>query len=156
MRWYPGATTTQCCLESSGRPSVGKPTGRGEGVSSWMTNARKPGDRLQRFSRRSTRTCMSPPVENPGYTAFKEYGKVPETVPLNFTEDDVTWVAPKISDAAGALGAEAIETINWLLHFGCVSEELRVVVDRLADSMTTLPPPPDCLLRTNGILPSGA
>ena len=47
-------------LGSSGRPSVGQPTGRGEGVSSQMTNALKPGDRLQRSSGRITRTCMSP------------------------------------------------------------------------------------------------
>ena len=52
----------------------------------------------------------------------------PETVPLNFTEDDVRWVASKLFDAADALGAEAIELRNWLLCFGCVSEELRVIL----------------------------
>ena len=31
--------TRQCSWEIPGRPSVGQPTGRGEGVSSWMTNA---------------------------------------------------------------------------------------------------------------------
>ena len=54
-------------------------------------------------------------------------------VPLDFMEDDVTWVASKLSDAAGALGAEAIELQNWLLLFGCVSKDLRVVVARLAE-----------------------
>ena len=44
---------THYCLESLGRPSVGQPTGREEGVSFRMTNALKPGDRLQRSSRRS-------------------------------------------------------------------------------------------------------
>ena len=34
-----------------------------------------------------------PPVENPTCEAFEEYGEVPKTVSLNFTEDDVTWVA---------------------------------------------------------------
>ena len=62
-----------------------------------------------------------PPVENPGCAAFEGYGDVPETVPLDFTEDDVTWVASKLSGAAGALGAEAVELRNWLLHFGCAS-----------------------------------
>ena len=42
-------------------------------------------------------------------------------VPLDFTEDEVTWVVSKISGAAGALGAEAIELRNWLLHFRCLS-----------------------------------
>ena len=66
---------------------------------------------------------------------------MPETVPLDFTENDVTWVASKISGAAGSLVAEAIELRNWLLHFGCASVELRVVVARLADWMANSSPP---------------
>ena len=69
-----------------------------------------------------------PLVENPTCVAFKEYEEVPKAVPLDFTEDEVTRVASKISDAAGALGAETIDLHNWLLRFGCASEELRVVV----------------------------
>ena len=49
-----------------------------------------------------------PPVENPVCAAFEVYEDVSETVPLDFTEDDVTWVASKLSSAAGALGAEAM------------------------------------------------
>ena len=90
---------------------------------------------MQMSSRRSTRKCGFPTC-----VAFEGYEDVPETVPLDFTEDDVTWVASKLSGAAGALGAEAIELRNWLLCFGCASEELRVVVSRLADWMA--PPPP--------------
>ena len=67
--------------------------------------------------------------------AFEEYGEVPETVSLDFTENDVTWVASKISGAASALGAEAIELRNVLLRFECMPEELRVDVARLADWM---------------------
>ena len=81
-------------------------------VSSRMTKALKPGDRLQSFSMRSIRTCKSPLVENPACAAFEEYGEVPETEPLEFTEDDLMWVASKLSGAAGALGAEAIELCN--------------------------------------------
>ena len=72
-------------------------------------------------------------MENPTCAAFEEYEEVPETVPLDFTEDDVTWVASKLSGAAGALGAEAMELRNWILRFGCASEEFRVVVASLAD-----------------------
>ena len=43
------------------------------------------------------------PVENPTCAAFKEYEDVPKTVALDFTEDDVKWVASKLSGAAGAL-----------------------------------------------------
>ena len=53
-----------------------------------------------------------PPVENPTCTAFDKYGEFPETVLTNFTEDDITWFASKLSGAAGALGAEAIEIRN--------------------------------------------
>ena len=58
-------------------------------------------------------------VENPTCEAFEEYEDVPKTVPLDFTEDNVTWVTLKLSGAAGALGAEAMELRNWLLCFGC-------------------------------------
>ena len=50
-----------------------------------------------------------PSEENPVCASFEEYKEVPETVLLDFTEDDVTWVASKLSGAAGALGAEATE-----------------------------------------------
>ena len=82
-------------------------------------------------------------MENPMCAAFKEYGEVMETVPLNFTEDAITWVSSNLSGAAGTLGAEAIELRNWLLYFGCVSEELRVAVARLADWMDNSSPPWD-------------
>ena len=62
-----------------------------------------------------------------------------EAAPLDFTEDDVTWVASNITGAAGFLVAEAIELRNWLLHLGCTLEELRVIIARLAERM---PPPP--------------
>ena len=58
-----------------------------------------------------------PPVENPTCTAFEEYEDVPETVPLDFTEDDITWIASKLSSAAGTMGVEAMELCNWLLCF---------------------------------------
>ena len=51
--------------------------------------------------------CVSP-VENSTWAAFKEYEELPETVPLDFMEDDVTLVASKLSSAAGALGSEAV------------------------------------------------
>ena len=65
-------------------------------------------------------------------------------------------VASKLSGATGALGAEAIELRNWLLRFVCESEELRVVVARLADWVANFSPPLGHLLRTNIMPPSGA
>ena len=82
-----------------------------------------------------------PPVENPTCAAFEEYEEVPETVPLDFTNYEMTWVASNISGTAGTLGAEAIELINWLLRFGCALEELRVFVARLNDWMANCFPP---------------
>ena len=60
---------------------------------------------------------------------------MPETVLLDFTEDDVMWIVSKLSGAAGVLGVEAIELRNWLLCFGCASEVLIVVVASLYDWM---------------------
>ena len=99
---------------------------------------------MQRSSVRITRTCLSPLVKKPTCKAFEEYEEVPETVHLDFTEDEVTWGASKLSGAAGALGAEAIELRNWLLCFGCASEELRVVVAMMADWMAA--PTGSCLV----------
>ena len=82
-----------------------------------------------------------PPDKNPVCASFKEYEEVKKTVPLDFTEDDVTWVASKISGAAGALGSEAIELINWIIFIVCTLEELRFVVAKLADWMSNSPPP---------------
>ena len=81
-----------------------------------------------------------PPVENLACAPFEEYEDIPETVPLDFTEDDVTWVASKLSGAAGALGAEAVELRNWLLCLGCASEDIIVVVAILADWMDNSSP----------------
>ena len=74
-----------------------------------------------------------PPVENSACAAFEKYEDLTKTAFLYVTEDDVMWVASKLSGTAGALGAEAIELWNWLLCFGCASEELRVIFASLAD-----------------------
>ena len=71
-----------------------------------MNDARRPGDWLQRFSGRVL------PSENPMFTAFKEYEEVPDTLPLDFTDDVITWFTSNLSGATGALGAEVIEVIN--------------------------------------------
>ena len=81
------------------------------------------------------------PVKNPACSAFEEYEDVPETVPLDFMEYEVTWVVSKLSGAAGALGAEAMELRNGLLRFGCASEECRVVVASLDNWMNNSYPP---------------
>ena len=65
-----------------------------------------------------------------------------EIVSLEFTDDDVTWVALNFSGAEGALGAEAIELHKWLLCFRCASEELRVIVSSLVDWVANPPPLP--------------
>ena len=77
----------------------------------------------------------------PTCAAFKEYEEVPETVPLDFTEDDVMWVVSELSGTASVLGAEAVELRNWILRFGCALEEMRFVVSRLAGCMDNYPPP---------------
>ena len=42
-------------------------------------------------------------------------------------------MAPKISGAEEVLGAEALEINNWILRFGCASEELRIEVAGISD-----------------------
>ena len=97
-----------------------------------------------------------PPVENPTCAAFEKYGEVPKTVPLDFTEDEVKCVASKLSGAAVALRAEAMELRNWFLCFRCASEEMSVIVTRLDDWMANSSPPLGRIFCTGGISPSGA
>ena len=62
-------------------------------------------------------------------------------MPLDLSEYDITWVASKISGTSGALGAKAIDLINFLLRFRCATEEFRVVVSDLYDWMEKSSPP---------------
>ena len=43
------------------------------------------------------------PMENPTCAAFEEYEELPELVLHDFSENNITWVASKLSGAAGAL-----------------------------------------------------
>ena len=63
------------------------------------------------------------------------------------------WVASKLLGAAGALGAEAIKLMNWLLHFGCALEEFRVIVANLEDWMDNFCPPLGYLPCYDGMSP---
>ena len=119
-RRYPRATMTRCCLDIFGRPSVKQLPGRGRCLLP-DDQCTKIGRLVAEVLREKHPDMQAPPVEKPACAAFKEYKEVPETVPLDFTEDEIMWVASNISGAAGALGLEAIELRNWLLHFGCVS-----------------------------------
>ena len=74
-----------------------------------------------------------PPMENFTCAAFEENNEVLKTMLLDFLEDDVMWVASKLSGAAGSLGSEAIEMSKRVLRFGCASEEIRVVFANMAD-----------------------
>ena len=72
-------------------------------------------------------------MKTPTCADFDKYKEVPETVPLDLSEDEVTWVAYKISSTARVLGAEAIELSNWILRFGYALKEFRVVFANMAD-----------------------
>ena len=61
---------------------------------------------------------------------------------LDLSKDGVTWVASKLSSAAEELGEEALKIKNWLLRFGCASEELWVEVSGLVGFLGKYPPPP--------------
>ena len=56
---------------------------------------------------------------------------MPETVPLDFSEDDIMWVASNLSGTAGALGDEVIELRDWLLCLVYALKYFRVFVVNL-------------------------
>ena len=78
---------------------------------------------------------------------------MPETVCIDFSDDNVMWVASKLSGAAGALGAEAIELVNWRLCFVCALEDLRVFILNLVDWMANPPPTLVFLMCSDGMSP---
>ena len=92
--------------------------------------------------------------QNITFADFKEYEEVPEAVTLDFTEDEVLWVMSKFSVTAGALEEKEIELRNWIILFGCTSEELRVIVAKLSDWMANSSPPLGRILLTNVLPPS--
>ena len=46
-----------------------------------------------------------PQEGGPKYSAFEGYNEVLETVPLDFLEDGIMWVASRLYGSTGALGA---------------------------------------------------
>ena len=82
-----------------------------------------------------------PDLSDPECSAFEEYPELPEAIPMDFSEDDVTWVASKLSGSAGAAGPEAVEFRNWLLRFGAGSEALRVEMAEWANWLANTSPP---------------
>ena len=74
-----------------------------------------------------------PQVRDPRCSSFERYKEVPETVPLELLEEDVTWVSLKLSCAVGALGEEALELKNWLIWLVCAYMEIWVEVAGLVD-----------------------
>ena len=71
-------------------PAVGQPTGKGGGCILSDDQCTKTGRPVAEVLREKHPVMHVPPVKNPTCAAFEEYGEVPETVPLDFTEDDVT------------------------------------------------------------------
>eukprot|EP00957_Ditylum_brightwellii_P045845 3478240-Ditylum_brightwellii.AAC.1 len=80
-------------------------------------------------------------VLDPNCTAFEEYDRVPEVVPLDFTQGSVAHVASHMCGSGGPLGQDAVTLSNWLLRFGVASEELREEIALLADWLSNGSPP---------------
>ena len=118
-------TTTPFCKVILFSKAVGKPTGR-RGCLLLGDLCTKTGRPVIEVLRENQLNLHVLPVEELMCAYFEEYEKIPETVTLDFSQDDVTWVASKISGAVGALGTESIGVINCLISFRCTLEELRI------------------------------
>jgi hypothetical protein len=81
-----------------------------------------------------------PDLANPQCSSFEAYPETPEVLPLDFSPEDVERVASKLAGAAGPLGADAVETRNWLLRFGEESIELREEIASWADWLANSSP----------------
>ena len=83
-------------MVSFGRPSDGQPTGRGGGCLLPDDQCTKTRQLVAEVLWEKHPDVRVPPVEKPTCAVFEEYEKVPKTVPIDFTEDDVMWVASNI------------------------------------------------------------
>ena len=79
---------TWCFMGCFGRPSVRQKIGRG-GCLLPDDQCTKTGGQVAEVPWEKHPDMRVPPVESPMCAAFEEYGEVPETVPLDFAEDDV-------------------------------------------------------------------
>ena len=52
------------------------------------------------------------------WSSFEDYAENPDVIPLNISEEDVMWVAGKLSGASGPSGKDVMAYQIWLLRFG--------------------------------------
>ena len=82
-------STERCYWESCGRRSIWPPAERGWGCLLPGEVCMKTGRPVADLLWEKRPDIRVPPVENPMCLAFEEYEEVPETVPLDFSEDNV-------------------------------------------------------------------
>ncbi len=54
------------------------------------------------------------------------YEEFLDVVPLNFSEEVVTWVVSKLTGSAGVAGSDVVQFRNWILCSGKSLEALQV------------------------------
>ncbi len=64
-----------------------------------------------------------PNLVNPECSSFKP--EVPDTIPLEFSGEDMVMTDSCLSETTGEEGGDAIKLCNWLLGFGRTSQEFR-------------------------------
>ena len=84
------ASTSPCCLESCCRQSVEQPAERVGGGLLLGDVCTKTGQPVADVLWEKHPGMRVPPVENHMCTEFEENEEVPETVPLDFSEEDIT------------------------------------------------------------------
>ena len=102
MAWT-GYTTALCCKVSFSRPSARQFLGREGGCLPLENICTKTGRIIVEVLRDKQPSMRVYPMKDTTYAYFDEYKDTPKTVPLDFSKNEVMWVATKLSCATGPL-----------------------------------------------------
>ena len=80
-------------------------------------------------------------LADPECSYFEEYKEDPDVAPLEISEEDVIWVARKLSGAAGQSGTDVMAFQSWLLCFFQESASLEEEMAAWTDWISNDSPP---------------
>ena len=104
----------------------------------------QPGDRCTKTGDQVMEVIRTkhPEARKPTAASLDSYpGCPPELTPVDITEDTVTAVAGRLSEGAGPGGTDSVSLQHWLLRFGAVRAELRLIVGDFVEWLGNGRPP---------------
>ena len=109
-----------------------------------MGGVLQPGERCTKTGDRVLEVLRAkhPEAQTPTAACLESYtGRPPELTLADITDDPVTVVAGRLSGGTGPGGTDSVSLQHWLLRFGVVSAELRLIVGDFVEWLGNGRPP---------------